>query len=67
MLEKLSMNDLLSARYEDSIFEHLMDKLHEIKIEEEWENEETGHKLAEAVHGGGGGAAAKSMQANMME
>lgn len=58
MLEKLSITDMLSARFDDSIFEHLMDKLHEIKKEEEWENEETGHKLAEAVHGGGGGTAA---------
>jgi hypothetical protein len=53
MIEKLNITDALKIRFEDSFFEHMIEKLAEIKKDEEWDNEETGHKMADAVHGGG--------------
>ena len=53
MLEKLEISDQLKVRSTDSIYEHIMARLSEIKTEEEWSNEETGQNFAEMVKGGG--------------
>ena len=69
MLEKLEISDQLKVRSEDSIYEHMMAKLNEIKTEEEWSNEETGHNLAEMVKAGGGNRGGMPMSGggNMMQ